>query len=82
MEEQAGNGIGLEQAAKDMKRRRWKKWLESGMYGAIVEARLDELEYRVMGAGRMELGRSQKKELERAMRRYVLVDGAEPKLFF
>jgi len=82
LEEQAGNEIGLEQAAKDMRRRRWKKWLESGMYGMVVQARLDELEYGVIGAGQMELGRSQRKALERAMRRYVLVDGAEPKLFF
>ena len=30
----------------------------------------------------MELGRSQRKSLEKAMRRYVLVDGREAKLFF
>ena len=72
----------LVKAANDLRRRSWKKWLESGMYGAIVQARLDELETGLVGAGKMKLGRSQKRALERAMRRYVLVDGVEPKLFY
>ena len=72
----------LVKAGNEMRRRSWKKWLESGMYGAIVQARLDELETGVVGAGKMELGRSQKRALERSMRRYVLVDRVEPKLFY
>lgn len=72
----------LVKAANDMRRRSWKRWLESGMYGAIVQARLDELETGVVGVGKLKLGRSQKRALERAMRRYVLIDGAEPRLFY
>jgi len=69
-------------AAQDMKWRRWRKWLESGMYGAVVQARLEELESGNFGAKQWEIGRSQRRALERAMRRYVMVDGTEPKLFF
>jgi len=72
----------LVMAAQDMKWRRWKKWLESGMYGAIVQARIGELEGGSVGAKNLEMGRSQRRALERAMRRYVMVDGTEPKLFF
>ena len=75
------NGV-LEKAAKDMRRRRWQKWLESDMYGTVVQARLDEIEAGVVGVKRMDLGRSQKKQLEREMRKYVLVEAVEPKLFF
>ena len=82
LEEEWGNRMALEHAAKNVRRRRWKKWLESGMYGAVVQARLDEMDDGCVGAGRMELGRSQKKALEKAMRRYVLVDGTEVKHFF
>jgi len=82
LEEELGNRMALEHAAKDVRRRRWKKWLESGMYGAVVQARLDQMDDGCVGAGRMELGRSQKKALEKAMRRYVLVDGTEVKHFF
>jgi hypothetical protein len=52
------------------------------MYGAIVQARLEELEEGVIGTKRMEMGRSARKALERAMRRYVMVDGFEAKLFY
>lgn len=76
-----GNSI-LREAASDIRRRRWQKWLESAMYGGVVQARLDEMEDGMMGARKMDLGRSEKKVLERAMRRYVLVDSAEPKLFY
>jgi len=50
----------LVQAANDLKRRRWETWLRSGMYGMIVQARLDEWEG-VIGSGRMRLGRSERK---------------------
>jgi len=69
-------------AAQDMKWRRWRKWLKSGMYVAIVQARLEELQGGTFGAKNLEMGRSQRKALERDMRRYVMVDGTEPKLFF
>ena len=80
-----GADIGNESlrvAAADMRRRRWHRWLESSMYGAVVQARLDELEDGAIGAKRLDMGRSQRRALEREMRRYVLVDGNQPKLFF
>jgi len=78
----ATGGAVLEVAAMDLRRRRWREWLESKMYGAIVQARLDEIETGKVGAGRMDLGRSAKKALERLMRRYILMDSMEPRLFF
>jgi len=81
-EEELGNRMGLEHAAKNVWRRRWKKWLESGMSGAVMQARLDELDDGYVGAGWMELGRSQRKAQEKVMRRYLLVDGSEARLFF
>ena len=75
------NGF-LREAASDMRRRNWQKWLESGMYGKVVQARLDEEEDGALGVKRMEMGRSEKKILERAMRRYVLVEAVDPKLFY
>ena len=78
----ASGGTVLEMAAMDMRGRRWKDWLESKLYRAIVQAQLDEIETGTVGAGRMDLGRSEKKALERSMRRYILVDSMEPRLFF
>ena len=71
----------LVQAANDMIRRRWEQWLKSGIYGMIVQARLDEWEG-IIGSGRMVMGRSGRKCLARAMRRYVLMDGVDLKLFY
>jgi len=59
----------LAEAAKDIRRRRWKAWLKSEMYGTIVQARLDELDNGVFGAKGMDLGRSKRKIVERAMRK-------------
>lgn len=72
---------GLREAANDMMRRRWEKWLKSGMYGAVVQARLDEWEG-LMGGKGMKLGRSERRMLERTMRQYVMVDGRDPKIFY
>lgn len=69
-------------AAQDMKWRRWGKWLESGMYGPVIQERLEESEGGCFGAKHLEIGRSPRQALEQAMRQYVMVDGAEPKLFF
>ena len=69
-------------AVQDMKWRRWKIWLESEMYGAIVQARLEELEGGSIGAKNLEMGRSQRRALERTMRHYVMIKGTKPKLFF
>jgi len=75
-------GLEMRRAAAEMRRTRWEKWLKSGMYGTIVQARLDELEDGIMGAKQMEMGRSERRVLERNMRRYVMIDGREPGLFF
>jgi len=80
-----GAAIGNESlrvATADMRRRKWHRWLESRMYGVVVQARLDELEDGAIGAKKLDMGRSQRRALEREMRRYVLVDGNQPKLFF
>ena len=72
----------LRNAASDMRRRRWRNWLESELYGRVVQGRLDELDEGMLGVKRMDIGRSEKRVLERAMRKYVLVEAAKPKLFF
>ena len=73
---------GLKVAAQELRRWRWRKWLNSGMYGAVVQGRLDELDDRIVGVRWTGLGRSQRRTLERMMRKYVMEDGSEPKLFF
>ena len=75
-------GLGVRRAAAEMSRTRWEKWLQSGMDDTIVQARLGELEDRIMGAKQMEIGRSERRVLERNMRCYVMIDGREPGLFF
>jgi len=72
---------GLRKAANEVIRRRWAKWLKSGMYGAVVQARLDEWEGLIGGKG-MKLGRSERRMLERTMRQYVMVDRRDPKIFY
>ena len=72
----------LRKAASDLRRRSWRKWLESGMYGKVVQARLDELEGGILGVKRMDMGKSERRILERTIRRYVLVESGEPKLFY
>jgi len=75
-------GLGMRRAVAEMRRTRWEKWLKSGMYGTIVQARLDEQEDGIMGAKWMEIERSEKRVLERNMRRYVMIDSREPGQFF
>ena len=72
----------LVEAAKYMRRRRWNVWLKSGLYGRIVQARLHELDKGVFGAKAIELGRRKRKMVGGAMRKYVMVDAEELKLFF
>jgi len=52
------------------------------MYGAIVQVRLEELEGGTVSGKKLEMGRSQRRTFEKALRRYVVVDGSEPRLFF
>ena len=59
-----GGSAGLLIAAQNMRWRRWRKWLESEMYGAIVQAWLEELEGGSFGAKNLEMGRSQRRALE------------------
>jgi len=60
---------GLIKAARDMKWRRWRKWLESGMYGAIVQVRLEELEGGRVSEKKLEIGQSQRRAFKKALRR-------------
>ena len=71
----------LLKVAKDMMWRRWEKWLQSGMYEMVVQARLEEWEGEI-GCRRMILGQSKRKRLQRTMRKYVRVDRVDPKLFY
>ena len=75
-------GLEMRRAAGEMVRTRWEKWLKSGMYGTIVQARLDELEDGIIRAKQREMGRRERRVLKRDMRRYVMIDGREPGLFF
>ena len=72
-------GIGdmvLGEAAKEMKRRKWRKWLDSGFYGRIVRAKIDGL-----GAKEeLDLGRNEWRALKNRARRYIMVDGKEGRL--
>ena len=69
-------------AVADMRWERWHRWLESSMYGAVVRVRLNELEKGVIDVREGDMGRSQRRALEREMPRYVLVDGNQPRPFF
>jgi len=57
-------------------------YLSVGSLQKVVHARLDEMDDGVMGVNRMDLGTSERKLLERLMRRYVMVEAAEPRLVF
>jgi len=52
------------------------------MYGDVVEAKLDEEKDGMVGVRRLDMGRSQKRTLLREMRKYVIVEATEPKLFY
>ena len=82
MVESGGTGAGTSKGVMEMRRKRWSKWLRSGMYGIVVDARLKEIELGRVGAEGMDLGRNERKMLGRLMRKYVMVDGKETKLFF
>ena len=77
-----GEGISWKKAVWDIRRRKWRKWLESRMYGDVVQAKLDEEEQGIVGVKRLDMGRSQRRALQREMRKYVMVEATEPKLFY
>jgi len=52
------------------------------MYGAIVHVRFEELESGSVSGKKLEIGRSQRRAFKKTLPRYVLVDEAEPRLFF
>jgi len=52
------------------------------MYGKVVQGRGDEMDEGVMGIERMYLGSSDRLVLENMMRRYVVVEAAEPRQCF
>jgi len=77
-----GYGISWRKAVGDIKRRKWRKWLESRMNGDVVQAKLDEEEDSMLRVRRLDMRRSQKCALMREMRTYVMVEGTERKLFY
>ena len=66
----------MEEGARDLKRRKWRRWLDSGFYGGIVRVKLDGLGAR----DELDLGRSEWRALENRARRFVMVDGGEARL--
>ena len=68
----------LEAAAREIRRRKWRKWMDSGFYGGIIRVKLD-------GTGakeELDLGRSEWRSLEQRARRYTMVEGRETRLFW
>ena len=82
-EEIGTGGVGdaresLEAAAREMKRRKWRKWMDSGFYGGIMRVKLE-------GTGakeELDLGRSERRSLDQRARRYTMVEGRETRLFW
>ena len=82
-EDMGSGGVGderesLEVAAREIKRRKWRKWMDSGFYGGIIRVKLD-------GTGAMEeldLGWIEWKYLEQRARRYTMVEGRGTRLFW
>ena len=67
----------LEDAAREIRRRKWMKWMDSGFYGGILRVKLE-------GTGakeELDLGRGEWRSLEQMARRYTMVEGMETRLF-
>ena len=62
----------------ELKRDKWRKWLDSRFYGGIIRAKLDEL----LAKEEMDLGRNEWRALVNKARRYVMVEGKEGKLIW
>lgn len=66
----------LEQQARELKRRKWRKWLDSGFYEGIVRIKLDEIGVR----DELDLGKNEWRALENRARRYIVADRNEARL--
>ena len=76
--EDGGARERLGAAAMDMKRRKWRRWIDSGFYGDVVRVKL----IGIAAGEEMDLGRSGWQALERRARRFWLVEGREPRLYW
>jgi transposase InsO family protein len=65
-------GIG----ARELKRRKWKRWIESGFYGEVVRLKMEGIRIRE----ELDLGRGEWRSLENRARRYVMLEGQEARL--
>lgn len=61
----------LEVQAKEIRRGKWQKWLDSGFYGGIVRIKLDGIGAR----DELDLGRNEWRALENRARRYIVAGG-------
>lgn len=67
---------GLERAARELKRRKWRRWISSGFYGEVVRLKMDGLEVQE----ELDLGRREWRSLVNRAKRYVMLEGKEPRL--
>lgn len=65
-------------AAMDLKRRKWRRWIDSEFYGSIVMVK----SYGREAGEEMDLGKSGWQALERRARRFWMVEGREPRLYW
>ena len=84
VEEENREGIGstrdsgLGEAARELKRTKWRRWLESGFYGKVVSLKLDG----VAAKEELDLGRSEWRALENRAKRYLMVEGRNARLIW
>ena len=68
----------LEAAAREIRKRKWREWMDSGFYRGILRVKLE-------GTGakeELDLGRSEWRSLEKRARRYTMVKGRDTRLFW
>ena len=76
-------GESLEAAAREIKRRKWRKWLDSGFYGGVVRVKLEGVRAKEeLDLGCNEWRTLEQRTLEQRARRFVMVDGREARLFW
>ena len=73
-----GEDRGLGAGARELKREKWFKWLNSKFYGEVTRAKLDGLQAKE----EMDMGRNEWRSLMNKARRYVMVEGRDGKLIW
>lgn len=70
--------VGLGMGAVEVRRKKWKKWLDSEFYGDIVRVKINGLRAREQ----VDLGRNEWRMLVNRAGRFWKVEGREAKLFW